>query len=206
MRVFFHGPVDSVVVQQVSLSDWIIAELMIECDILLPTELVYWTAENRTAYVSLNWKTATRSRETDRFIIERSTDGITFSGIGQVTALQGLTYHFDDNNPVEGKNFYRLKTVDKDGRARYSNIIMADRRRSQRPVLSVYPNPATSYFIIHTGKKNAVTIYSMEGRKMKTLPAFLGSIEVNTMSWPRGGYILRSENDGEIFTEKILLR
>ncbi len=207
MRVFFHGPVDSVVVQQASLSDWIIAELMIECDILLPVDLVHWTAENRSSYVSLNWKTAKQPVQTAQFIIERSPDGRTFAAVGYVPAQTNiLSYSYEDKNPAEGKNFYRLKSVDKDGHTQYSNIVLADRRRILRPALSVYPNPATSHFIIHTGKKASVTIYSAEGRKIKAIPPFLGSMQVNTVTWPRGGYIIRSETSGEIFTEKILLR
>jgi Secretion system C-terminal sorting domain len=207
MRVFFHGPVDSVVVQQASLSDWIIAELMIECDILLPVSLIYWTAENRSSFVLLNWKTATQPRQTAQFIIERSMDGRTFSPVGYVTAQSNiLSYSYEDRSPAEGKNFYRLKTVDKDGHAEYSSIVFADRRKLLKPVLSVYPNPATSYFIIHTGRKASVMIYSMDGRKIKTIPPFLGSFQVNAASWPRGGYFIRSENSEEILTEKILLR
>lgn len=37
MRVFFHGPVDSIVVRQTSWSDWVIVELMVECNVLLAT-------------------------------------------------------------------------------------------------------------------------------------------------------------------------
>lgn len=207
MRVFFHGPVDSIVVQQASLSDWIIAELMIECDILLPVDLIYWTAENRLSYVSLHWKIATLPRETRQFIIERSVDGRTFAEIGSVPAqLNTLSYDHRDHNPVEGKNYYRLKTVDIDGRAEYSNIILADRRKMLKSPLSIYPNPATSYVFIHNGKKAAVTIYSTDGRTFKTLPPFLGSMQLNTSSWPRGAYVIRSDNGEDIFAEKILLR
>jgi hypothetical protein len=207
MRVFFHGPVDSVVVQQVSLSDWIIAELMIECDFLLPVNLIYWTAENRSSSVLLNWKTATQPGKTKQFIIERSTDGRTFSPVGHVPAQPNiLSYSYEDHNPADGKNFYRLRSADKEGQGEYSNVVYADRRKIQRPGLSVYPNPATSHVIIQTGKKATVTIYSMDGRKTKSIPPFLGSLQVNTSLWPRGGYIIRSENSGDIFTEKIFLR
>jgi hypothetical protein len=207
MRVFFHGPVDSVVVQQASLSDWIVAELMIECDFLLPVDLVYWTAENRSSYVSLYWKTATQPRETRQYVIERSLDGLRFAEIGSVPAVSDvLSYHYNDNNPAEGKNYYRLKTIDKDGRAQYSNIIIADRRRTLKTPLSVYPNPATSHVMIHTGEKASVAIYSTDGRIIKTLPPLLGSVQVNTSSWPRGTYIIRSEHGDDIFTQKILLK
>jgi hypothetical protein len=76
----------------------------------------------------------------------------------------------------------------------------------RKPPLSIYPNPATSYIIIHNGKKAPVTIYSTDGKKFKTLPPFIGSMQLNTSSWPRGAYIIRSENGEDRFTEKILLR
>ncbi len=207
MRVFFHGPVDSIVVQQVSLSDWIIAELMVQCELLLPVQLNSWTAENKPASVMLNWKMATAPKQIANFVVEHATDMRSFSSIGTVAAMPNvLSYRFEDLNPAEGKNYYRLKAVDKDGHEDYSNIIYTDRRNYSRPLITVFPNPATSYFVIHSGKRTSVTIFSMDGRKIKTIAPFIGSIQVNSFSWPRGEYIVRTESGDEVLTEKIILR
>jgi hypothetical protein len=207
MRVFFHGPVDSIVVQQVSLSDWIIAELMIQCELLLPVPLNAWTAENKPSSVLLNWKMAMPPKQVAYFDIEHALDMRNFTSIGRVIAEPNvLTYQFEDLHPAEGKNYYRLKAVDKDGHEEYSNIIYTDRKKYSRPLISVYPNPATSYFLIQTTKRSAVTIYAMDGRMMKTMPAFLGSMQVNSFSWPRGEYIVRTESGDEILICKFLLR
>jgi hypothetical protein len=58
MRVMFHGPVDSIVVRQTSVSDWIIAELQIQCNILLPVSLQEWFATRAGPGINLGWSIA----------------------------------------------------------------------------------------------------------------------------------------------------
>ncbi len=61
------------------------------------------------------------------FIVERSSNGTVYDGIGLVTAMgtssSEHSYSFPDMNPLPGTSFYRLKQLDADGRATYSGII-----------------------------------------------------------------------------------
>jgi hypothetical protein len=207
MRVFFHSAVDSIVIQQASFSDWIIAELMIECNYLLPQNWHSWVAEKKDGGVGMHWKTSTNSG-IKNFTVERSTDGSGFYKIAEI-ATRPLTtsYSATDGNPETGKNFYRLKIVYVDGHVEYTDVV-AINWITRSTSFAAYPNPATSSLHIRlTGHhRPALSIYSIEGRKILSEAAFSGEKEINTYHWPRGEYLIRAEWDGVSKTKKIILR
>ncbi len=110
---------------------------------LLPVELLSFEATANDKSVVLNWITAS---ETDHasFGIERSSNGREFVLLGQL-AGQGTTtepseYSFNDNNPLIGKAFYRLKEIDINGGVTYSPTIEVS-FEGLNTDMSFYPNP-----------------------------------------------------------------
>ncbi|HMC87439.1 MAG TPA: hypothetical protein VKI61_18075, partial [Chitinophagaceae bacterium] len=97
---------------------------------LTPAALsVYWgeiNAGQKNRANIINWNT-NKEENNDRFIIERATDGLNFTGIGFVTGAGNRTtlstYNFTDKEFSEGDNFYRIKQVDMDGHASYSVVV-----------------------------------------------------------------------------------
>ncbi len=97
---------------------------------LSPSALsVYWgdiNAGQKNSANIINWNT-NKEENNDRFIIERSTDGLNFTGIGLVNGAGNRTtvsnYNFTDNDFIEGNNYYRIKQVDMDGHASYSVVV-----------------------------------------------------------------------------------
>src|SRR5688500_8007028 len=78
--------------------------------------------------VLLNWQTEIELNNKE-FVVERSLDGVNFSVIGTVAskAVAGnsdtsLSYLFEDNLPINGVSYYRLKQVDKSDDNRYSKV------------------------------------------------------------------------------------
>ncbi len=109
----------------------------------LPITLIDFTGHESEGVVYLNWST---SREVNNivFYIQRSTDGIRFSNIGQeagsITTDQVKNYEFTDANPLPGVSFYRLKQVDIDGRFSYSKIITI-RNDLTTGAIKIFPSP-----------------------------------------------------------------
>ncbi len=90
---------------------------------------VYWgniNVEQKSNVNVINWNTE-REENNDRFIVERGTDGINFTGIGLINGAGNRTlpsyYNFSDNEIAEGLTYYRIKQVDMDGRVNYSVVI-----------------------------------------------------------------------------------
>jgi hypothetical protein len=113
----------------------------------LPVALVDFTAQAQGGGVSLAWHTASEVGS-DRFDVERSTDGTTFGKLGAVaahgTTTQAHAYAFRDAQLPSGATmlYYRLRQVDLDGSVHFSPV------RSVAIAMSavafgaeVYPNP-----------------------------------------------------------------
>jgi len=73
----------------------------------------------------IRWTTYTEEN-TDKYEIERSADGFRFNCIGSVKAFNSISanhYSFKDDRRLTGINFYRIKSIDKDGLYNYSRIV-----------------------------------------------------------------------------------
>ena len=126
------------------------------------------TLNNKIA--TITWNTVGEKGES-RFEVEKSTDGKTFSSIGQQAAKNTSTasYTATDNSVVEGNNYYRIKAVNVTGAVNYSNIAKLTTNNSQ--LITVYPNPLVGKTLnvqvtnVAAGKY-VVSIYNVLGEKV----------------------------------------
>lgn len=107
----------------------------------LPLTLTEFKAYQKLEDVELVWKV----NETNiyKYEVERSTDGRTFTKIGEViaTGAMGLIeYTFLDANPFAGDNFYRLKIIDINEAPKFTNIVRVSFNNTGA-MLVMYPNP-----------------------------------------------------------------
>ncbi len=114
----------------------------------LPVELISFTGHhNKLANTNdLAWSTASEINN-KYFEIMKSANGIDFTSIGIVNSSGNSTgnrnYAYQDKEPFAGFNYYRLKQVDVDGRAKNSGIINIYVKKNTADLL-LYPNPAGS--------------------------------------------------------------
>jgi xyloglucan-specific exo-beta-1,4-glucanase len=98
--------------------------------------------------IQLNWATATE-RDAAFFEIFRSDNGANFESIGRTPAKghsdQRQQYHFTDNKPLTGPNYYRLKQWDKNGSFTWSNMALVDYEVID---YSIFPNPVKDQFTV----------------------------------------------------------
>ena len=116
---------------------------------VLPLDLLTFTgALQPNNSVLLNWKTENEVN-TSHFVLERSADGIRYSGIGNVTANGrnnaggSFNYAFTDNDAVNQSSqrlYYRLRMVDIDGTYKYSHVVTISLPLTTGK-LGISPNP-----------------------------------------------------------------
>jgi hypothetical protein len=115
----------------------------IMCSSALPIELLNFSAIQKDNIVELLWETATETNN-HFFTLERLLDNDSFESLltveGNGTTMIARSYTAIDANPHEGKNYYRLKQTDYDGKNTTSEVIMAEFERTEISY-SVYPNP-----------------------------------------------------------------
>jgi len=118
--------------------------------IIVPVNLISFSGERAGKENVLYWTTS-HEENTARFELERSPDGVHFTRIGTVPATGNSStekhYQYNDTDPMQGNNYYRLKIFDADGTFKYSNIILL--KVSGNSSLSVYPNPTTKTLNVH---------------------------------------------------------
>ena len=93
--------------------------------LLLPVELISFSASLHEQGVLLEWSTGSEINNS-HFEIESSYDGVNWFKIGisqgAGNSIETNNYSFIDNSAQEGSLYYRLKQVDFDRTAHYSNI------------------------------------------------------------------------------------
>ncbi|MBP6023584.1 beta strand repeat-containing protein [Ferruginibacter sp.] len=181
----------------------------------LPIAIQYFNAAKGNGYNTLNWQAACSSDKAV-FEIERSTDGRNFATINTVTATQAecaQSVSYVDNTILTGAVFYRIKTVDVDGKAAYSVIIKLGGTQSDIKLAGILPNPVmnTAQLNIITAKKDNVnlSIVSMEGklvhRSTVQLQAGSSIISLDVTNLQKGVYIIKGVfADGEASSIKFV--
>ena len=120
---------------------------------VLPVELISFNGIKQNGATRLNWTTASE-KDNERFEIERSLDGSSFSKIGEIvgsgTSSKKLNYTFSDTKPATGANYYRLRQVDFDGKTSFSKTVVISfaAAKAGTPIAQVYPTVATSQVTI----------------------------------------------------------
>ncbi len=181
-------------------------------DTPLPVELIRFEAKAETNGIKLSWATASELNN-DYFVIERSLDGEQFEVIGEVdgngTTSELQEYLFVDGQPVTGVSYYRLKQVDYDGTADYSDLVAVNYYNNLGLKVLVYPNPARD--VVNISLENDVNVQIVSGmlvdpsgRRMNIQLTKEGARYVmNTDGVNNGLYILQLNIDGQVLQHRI---
>lgn len=157
--------------------------------LLLPVELVRFTGKRMPSGVALTWET---QNEVDILghEVQKSGDGATWATLQLVNsqaATGGVSvYHFDDDSPLPGTNYYRLKHLEQDGSFAYSNIISIT--AGETTPLKIYPNPTGGILYTVGMDSGSYELRDCYGRTVS-----IGSFENATMALdhlPQGVYLI----------------
>ncbi len=107
---------------------------------VLPLQLVSFIAKKNGKRNLLQWNTANITN-VDHFAVQRSNNGREYISLGTVRASSD-TYQFEDGQPLQSINYYRLKMIDKDGTIEYSPVRTVN--NSSHFIVNIYPNPVTN--------------------------------------------------------------
>lgn len=141
--------------------------------------------------------------------VEKSMDGVKFSSVGRVAAASKEIYSFTDVQSLNGKIFYRIKSIDLDGAYKYSPVATFNAGKSSI-VLNAFPLPAKNQVTIQHPSAIATTKISLsgeDGRIIKSVIPSGGAIQtiIDLSSVKAGMYFVRFESgDGNVETMKII--
>lgn len=174
----------------------------------LPLHLLEFKAEENDGKSNLHWKTE-NEENTLKFIVEHSSDGITYSSIGVVAAKEFTTtqeeYQFIHSNPTVGENYYRLKMVDRDGKYTYSKVVSLGFQRSVN--LEIWPNPVTTTAtVVHpTGNLAWLRVYDINGLLIREVMCLAsGKTVINFTGLAKGIYNISWSDNTTIINGRVL--
>lgn len=175
---------------------------------VLPIQLLSFDASKGNHHVALKWQTASETNN-EKFIIERG-DGQSFSRIGEVkgagTTLQQTNYEFTDRAPAHGKNYYRLRQVDFDGKSEVSPVRMVLVGNPDTSI-RVFPTVSSSEFTIQSSKGDIsqIDVFDIKGRLVKTLNSEEDQlVSINMNDQLAGQYILVVSSNGNLSHHRVI--
>jgi hypothetical protein len=166
----------------------------------LPLQLLNVSVINNYGYAKLSWQTCNEIN-VKNFEVQKSNDAINFSTISTVAAknlLCNTSYSYGDAKMLSSTAYYRIKTVDNDGRFTYSGIVSINGKASLN--LSVFPNPATNNLVMshpQAGNNAYVQIISLNGKDILRQALQPGSVQtsLDVSTFSKGNYIVVYVND-----------
>jgi hypothetical protein len=180
-------------------------QLLNNC-VVLPVELTSFLAHNTGDKVHLDWTVASE-QQINSYEIERSNDGKTFVQIGAQKAqgsTQYATYFYQDNAPVNGTNYYRLKIIEANGVFSYSKTISIVLYAKNEYGLKIYPNPFRTELNVNwqgVKTRNSISIKLMDivGRvlwssEVKNTEGGINHTLIPIQKLPLGVYWLQVDN------------
>ena len=178
---------------------------------LLPIDLISFEGAAEVGKNQLLWTTSSEE-QSDYFVLEKSADGYSWSvleeiqTVGNSAALQ--YYSYADAQPFE-ITYYRLRLVDNDLTAAYSDVIVLHNVSVVgQSGIKIYPNPAKSNLYINSPQKIEnveIRILNNIGQKVWTRRLYLEGTQQLDLSQLEAGVhtilILKKET---IMVEKFV--
>ncbi len=144
----------------------------------LPLTLIDFNAILNKSKVDLKWTTSAE-KNLSHFELEKSTDGINYSEAALIFAFGNSnvdrTYTFSDNinNLQSSIIYYRLRSVDADGKSQLSQVrIIRVGKQAELLNISLYPNPASNELRISVpaawqNKEVVLEVFNQNGQKLR---------------------------------------
>lgn len=117
----------------------------------LPVTIEYFRGTKQNSKNVLDWKVACYNSPTVTLTLERSADGRRYEAIRTTTETAARClqpFNYNDLTPLAGINYYRLKSVDADGKVSYSNVVALLNKDKGFEIVSLAPNPVRDEAIL----------------------------------------------------------
>jgi hypothetical protein len=174
--------------------------------ITLPVSFSSFNAKAASAGVALTWNVGLEE-SVSSYEVERSSDGKNFTKISSVAANGQTSYSFTDAKSLSVA-YYRIKSIDANGKITYSAIVSLKGGMSV-VLLKAFMSTPTTLIVQHDAAQSGsrISISSADGRLIKSQVPSMGSQQtsVDLSSAITGLYLVRFDNgNGQTGTLKVM--
>jgi hypothetical protein len=125
----------------------------------LPVDFVTVKAWQQGNHDIVEWNIAAQEN-VSHYEVERSADGRNFTATGSVAAGATSRYQWTDVQPLSGNNYYRIRSVDNDGKQLYSAVVLVNRGQEAKSI-AVYPTVVSSHQFTLRMSNSAAGVYQL---------------------------------------------
>jgi hypothetical protein len=168
--------------------------------------------------IKIDWSNLTESSVVD-YKVERSANGRDFTSLSALTAIKNdgnrADYSFVDAAPVNGVNYYRIQSLELDGKKLYSVIVKVD-IKGTKGVITLYPNPVTDgQMVVQTpdlkrGSYNLTVVNAVGQQVYSKALSHAGGFVTQSIQLPAslkpGIYNLQMVGDGVKLTKTFIVQ
>ena len=181
---------------------------------VLPVKITEFSGKKVNTNNELKWSTETETNAA-WYVIEKRSITNSFTAIDSVKAKGNSAvtqyYSYSDKNTGSATNYYRLRTVDVDGRSAYSSIVSIKAGQSTFS-FSVSPNPVQTGNIPSvryetTEENTTLSVFNAAGARLlnQTLSKGNGQAELNLPYLTQGVYYVVLQSGVEKVTQKLVV-
>jgi uncharacterized delta-60 repeat protein len=177
-------------------------------DEVLPVTIINLKAYSVGSNVKIEW-TALNELNIVQYNIERSVDGKNFITISNAKALdngqQKMDYSYMDQMPAGGDNFYRIKSVSKDGAPHYTGIVKVNFVSAPSSII-LSPNPAKDLLYIQglSSSAKTISVIDVKGKLLQQVTTANSNYVFNVKQLAAGIYFIRIDEAGNVITLKFV--
>ncbi len=177
---------------------------IIDCTPIMETQLISFTGTISNKKAVLNWASTKETGGQINFIVERSSDGLSFIPIGTVAGFndpekENNAYTFTDIEEITGTKYYRIKITSSSGSIKYSQVILLSSVYAGLSLHAVM-NPFQSELLFNISSHESMSIITelmdINGNRVKEKSFYIRNginrlLFDNVSTLPTGVYILR---------------
>ncbi|HET6992086.1 MAG TPA: T9SS type A sorting domain-containing protein, partial [Bacteroidia bacterium] len=189
------------------------------CLVVLPVELLDFTAQAENDRVRLQWNTSSENNN-DYFTVEKTIDGFNYEQVaivdGAGTSTQQHHYETFDLHPYIGTSYYRLKQTDFNGMSKYYSPVAVEFTGNGNFAVNVYPVPADASelniaLFLPADSPVRIEIYDLVGKLLDSKSVLLGkgsdTIKLNEQDkLAPGVYIVRTFTDKTFAENRVVIK
>jgi hypothetical protein len=178
--------------------------------IILPIELIDFYATQDGNKNDLIWKVASE-KNVLKYIIEKSEDGVNFIEMSRVNSYDNealvITYMTEDTEPYSGITYYRLNTIESNGKTNNYKIIDIDRaNKNWKSLLYQIDNNLIIEFKNAIPKEAQVMLFDLSGQQIAERNIEQSQTKINIDNLSTGIYFVRITSPYKIENFKIIIQ
>jgi hypothetical protein len=180
----------------------VMSKFIFSAAVVLPVKLQSFEAARKENKILLKWLTTEEEHQT-QFEIERSSDGQKFTRIGMMNGISvnGSSYSYTDDHPLQGTSFYRLK-ITNGNQFQYSNTRKIASGSTGFTIANISNLPSSIQVDLSSAIELMllVELISVSGQVVQKMNHRLtpgnSQLKLNTSNISPGMYLLRFSSNG----------